>query len=258
MTSPLPRPAVVSPNDSVWEPMPDPGVSMRVPVNRERVGCRNLDQRIFSYQPGAAHKVIHTRSEDVSYVVGGTGQALIGQATVPLLPGTGFLSPPGIPYHISNTADQPLVVVSVLAPQPGATEELAAAEVDGSPSLSVHEGDQELIPAGSDESRGFTDRSFKVLIDPSHGSRYVTQFRGWIEMSRAPEHTHTYEEVVYILGGNGIVHLDDGEHPIGAGSSVYLPPGAVHCLENRQDQPLELLGVFCPAGSPAARQDLEA
>src|SRR5206468_3946456 len=104
--------------------------------------------------------------------------------------------------------------------------------------------EQDPLPAGD-------DRSFKLLIDPRFGCRNVTQFLGSIERSRAPFHTHTYEEVIYILGGEGFVHVDDRRVGIRAGTSIFLPPGVPHCLENASEGTLTLLGVFSPAGSPA-------
>ncbi|MEK7277930.1 MAG: cupin domain-containing protein [Chloroflexota bacterium] len=94
------------------------------------------------------------------------------------------------------------------------------------------------------------------MIDPRYGCKYLTQFVGFIEKSRAPYHTHTYEEVIYILGGRGIVHIEDGDFPIRAGSSIYLSPGTSHCLENAGAETLRLLGVFCPAGSPADKKTM--
>jgi mannose-6-phosphate isomerase-like protein (cupin superfamily) len=121
----------------------------------------------------------------------------------------------------------------------------AVAEVGA---VTVHERDQPSLPAGD-------DRTFRLLIDPRSGCRNVTQFLGTIRRSRAPAHTHTYEEVIYILAGAGIVHVDDRAVPIEAGCSVFLPPGVPHCLENVAAEPLRLLGVFSPAGSPADKRE---
>ena len=41
---------------------------------------------------------------------------------------------------------------------------------------------------------------------------------------------------------------------IGPGTSIYLPPLQPHCLENTGAESLQVLGVFHPAGSPAAKQ----
>jgi mannose-6-phosphate isomerase-like protein (cupin superfamily) len=81
----------------------------------------------------------------------------------------------------------------------------------------------------------------------------ITHFAGLIPPGRAPEHQHTYDEVVHVLAGIGMVHLASGDTEIGPGTSIYLPPHQPHCLENTGTQPLQVLGVFYPAGSPAAK-----
>ena len=57
-----------------------------------------------------------------------------------------------------------------------------------------------------------------------------------------------------MLDGRGTVHLSDTTAEIGPGTSIYLPPYQPHCLENTGSDLLEVLGVFHPAGSPAAKQ----
>ena len=67
---------------------------------------------------------------------------------------------------------------------------------------------------------------------------------------------HTYDEVIYILEGEGVVHHGNLQTKIKKGSSIYLPPGTIHRLENKnKDVELQLLGVFCPAGSPADKDE---
>jgi len=67
-------------------------------------------------------------------------------------------------------------------------------------------------------------------------------------------HSHVYDEVVYVLEGEGILHLDgDGSTPIGPGSCIHLPPFREHSLENVGDTPMRVLGVFHPSGDPASR-----
>ena len=95
------------------------------------------------------------------------------------------------------------------------------------------------------------DREFRVLL--SEGLT-ITQFAGLIPPGRAPAHHHTYDEVVHVLAGRGVVHLSGTTAEIGPGTSIYLPPYQPHCLENTGSGPLEVLGVFYPAGSPAAKQ----
>jgi len=122
-------------------------------------------------------------------------------------------------------------------------------EAYGIPPRTLSEDDQLPIPAGD-------DRSFKILVDPRLGAEHATQFVGFIRKSKAPPHTHIYEEAIYILEGEGIVHIGEDRHePIRPGTSIFLPPGTPHCLENRGEQTLKLLGVFSPPGSPANKAE---
>jgi mannose-6-phosphate isomerase-like protein (cupin superfamily) len=109
----------------------------------------------------------------------------------------------------------------------------------------VRLADRETVPTG--------DRWYRVLVDEEVGSTRVTQFVGAIPPGRAPDHFHHYEEVLVILRGSGRMWAGDTQAPISAGSCIYLPKGQVHCVENTGNDELRLLGVFYPAGSPAAR-----
>jgi quercetin dioxygenase-like cupin family protein len=79
----------------------------------------------------------------------------------------------------------------------------------------------------------------------------ATQFIGLVPPGRAPDHFHTYDEVIYILDGRGMLYAAGEEAELQPGSCVHLPARLVHSLANRGDTELRLLGVFRPAGSPA-------
>ena len=93
-----------------------------------------------------------------------------------------------------------------------------------------------------------------MVFGPGRGCAAATQFVGEIPPGRAPVHSHTYDEVVLILAGTGIAHVNGAQHPVAAGTCVYLPPGQQHCLENTGRDTLLVLGVFQPGGSPAAKK----
>jgi mannose-6-phosphate isomerase-like protein (cupin superfamily) len=95
------------------------------------------------------------------------------------------------------------------------------------------------------------DREFRVLLSSGLA---ITQFAGLIPPGRAPAHQHSYDEIVHVLAGHGVVHLSGRRAEIGPGTSIYLPRYQPHCLENTGSGPIEVLGVFYPAGSPAAKQ----
>jgi quercetin dioxygenase-like cupin family protein len=97
-----------------------------------------------------------------------------------------------------------------------------------------------------------TERWFRVLADPTTGLRSATQFVGYIPTARAPEHFHTYDEVIYILDGEGAFRAGGATRPVAAGSCIDLPARTVHCLENTGQDVMRLVAVFRPAGSPAA------
>jgi quercetin dioxygenase-like cupin family protein len=107
----------------------------------------------------------------------------------------------------------------------------------------VYESERETIPV--------RDRQFKYLVNSDVGCRRITQFIGVIPPGRAPMHYHAYEEAIYILEGRGRVHTDDGNAEFETGTSIYLPRGIRHSLENTGSKNIRLLGVFHPSGSPA-------
>ena len=95
-------------------------------------------------------------------------------------------------------------------------------------------------------------RSFQVLFDAGNGSTRATLFVGYVPPGRAPWHFHQYDEIVFICRGTGRLLLTGQEAEVGDGSAFRLRPREVHILENLGDDDLILLGLFTPAGSPAA------
>ena len=96
------------------------------------------------------------------------------------------------------------------------------------------------------------EREFRIVADPRYGLRSATHFVGYIPTARAPEHFHAYDEVIYVLDGQGAFHAEGSERPLTRGSCIQLPARTVHCLENTGDQVMRVVAVFRPAGSPAA------
>ena len=241
---------VTSEASSPCHPITGGSGTVRVTIDRG-VGCENLIQRVFRFRPGRSPEMRNESSEEVFYVISGNGHAMVGGKRHPLGPGTALFVPPGWPYTIENSGHEELPLLSILSPQPGRPAGLQTeAELRPDELLTVVEDAEEPVPAGD-------DRVFKLLIDRRYGCRNLTQFVGTIRPGRAPAHTHTYEEVVYILDGAGIAHVGDASQAIETGSCIYLPPGMPHCLENSGSRALRLLEVFCPAGSPAAKREVD-
>ena len=107
--------------------------------------------------------------------------------------------------------------------------------------------------ADREELRADDNRTFRYLVNEDAGCFAVTQFLGVVQPCRAPDHSHSYDEVGYIVEGRGFVHVDGESIPIGPGSCFHLSPGRVHCVENVGPGVMRILGVFYPAGDPASR-----
>ena len=96
-------------------------------------------------------------------------------------------------------------------------------------------------------------RSFQVLQGPHNGSTRATTFVGYIPPGRAPWHYHLYDEIVWVLRGEGRLHVGEAVESLAPGAAFRLHPREVHIVENTD--PVEehaVLGIFTPAGSPSA------
>jgi len=211
-----------------------PGVTAREMLG-DADGCRGLHQRRLSLAGGSVVTGVAGGRGEAWYVIRGSGTLdAKGHETATLAPGTAVWLRDSLRYECRASADLEVVAVAVQA----------GAEAGG-PGMRVV-----TLDACEPERTG--DREFRVLL--SEGLAF-TQFAGLIPPGRAPEHHHTYDEVVHVLAGHGVVHLSGTAAEIGPGTSVYLPPYQPHCLENTGRDLLQVLGVFYPAGSPAAKHE---
>jgi quercetin dioxygenase-like cupin family protein len=96
-------------------------------------------------------------------------------------------------------------------------------------------------------------RSFQVLFGPHNGSTRATLFVGYIPPGRAPWHYHLYDEIVWVLRGDGRLYVGDAIEPLAPGCAFRLHAREVHVVENTQSaEELAVVGIFTPAGSPSA------
>jgi oxalate decarboxylase/phosphoglucose isomerase-like protein (cupin superfamily) len=57
------------------------------------------------------------------------------------------------------------------------------------------------------------------------------------------------EEILYVLSGEGMQMLDDGEpFPVKAGDTIYVPTAVFHSTLNTGWTPLRLLALYNPGG----------
>ena len=218
----------------------------RIPISKA-MGARDIAQTVSLYDEGLSPARRNPTAEEVLYVASGEGACLIDGHRYPLTPGTAVYVPPAAVCQVES-ADQ-LLIIGVRCPEDDAemAEAVSALPLDTKPLRTVREEDQKVIPTG--------DRTFRLLINQAAGAQRVTQFIGVIPPGRAGMHHHTYEEAIYILEGEGRVWTEAGSATFAKGSSIYLPRGVSHSLENTGATNIRLLGVVHPSGSPATRYD---
>jgi len=215
-------------------------------VISQNSGAQHINQTVNDYAPGLSPAVVNPNAEEVLYVVSGQGKCFVNGFGYPLNSGTAIFIPPGATCNIENTGAETLRIVSSCCPEDPERhifDALPAGNSGEPPQLLVHENHREDIRAGQ-------DRLFRYLVYRDLGCKQVTQFAGWIPQSKAPVHFHTYEEVIFILEGVGVVHTDDASCEFEPGSSIYFPIGVRHCVENPGATTIKLLGTFYPSGSP--------
>jgi mannose-6-phosphate isomerase-like protein (cupin superfamily) len=203
-------------------------------------GAKAISLRVLEFGPGTSPVLSNRESDEVLYVLDGSCTAVIGEDEYELGPDTGVYLRPGETLRVENNGTG---VVQFISSQSPAEPVKSRSELHPIVKLS----DRRALPTA--------DRWYRVLVDDEIGSEQVTQFVGSIPPGRAPDHFHEYEEVLFILRGEGRMWAGETNTPIGVGSCIYLPRGQVHCVENTGSGELRLLGVFYPAGSPAVRYE---
>jgi mannose-6-phosphate isomerase-like protein (cupin superfamily) len=227
----------------------------RMPISRA-MGARDIAQYVSRYSEGVSSARRNPVGEEVIYIINGSGTCFIDGYSYPIEAGTAVYIPPGSVYQFENLDERgrgvsDIETVSVCCPEDEDAQvgiaPIARTPHDTRPFRTVRESDREVIPTG--------DRTFRLLVNQDLGAARVTQFSGIIPHGRAPMHHHTYEEAIYIIEGQGLAWTKEGNAPFRSGSSIYLPRGVSHCLENTGASDIRLLGVFHPSGSPAVRYD---
>jgi mannose-6-phosphate isomerase-like protein (cupin superfamily) len=189
-----------------------------------------FQQRLLRFD-GRGDKRRDDERDEVLYVLEGTAVATVGGERQELGPGTGVFIARGTPWQVESADGLRLLSVLIEDPLPASASHAVIASGERGPAT-----------AG---------REFTLLAHPENGCESVTQFRGYIPVGRAPDHFHRYDEVVFILAGEGAFHVDGESADLRPGSCIHLPAGLIHCLENRGPGEMQVLGVFRPAGSPA-------
>jgi mannose-6-phosphate isomerase-like protein (cupin superfamily) len=233
-------------------------------------GARAISLRVMEFAPGLSPGIRNDDCDEILYFLDGWARAdgnevsttrvsgwvnlLIDGRSHEVGPDTGIYIRPGETFAIDNRGPASVILVSSQCPDPDRVPEFVPPLTAPSPD-SAPPKDPPLVRLANRPAQPTADRWYRVLVDDEVGSTQVTQFVGSIPPGRAPDHFHNYEEVLFILKGEGRIWAGDTNTPIAPGSCIYLPKGQVHCVENTGKDKLRLLGVFYPAGSPSVRYD---
>jgi mannose-6-phosphate isomerase-like protein (cupin superfamily) len=193
--------------------------------------CPEFEQRLLRLDAPQDGIRCEDERDEALYVLDGTGRITVGGETHDLVEGEAMFVARGTAWSVDE-ADG-LRILSVLVEDPLSADATHAV---------IHTGERGVATAG---------REFELFAHPGNGCASVTQFVGHIPPGRAPDHFHRYDEVGYILAGEGTFYVGDESAPLRSGSCFHLPARLVHSLENFGPGEMLVLGVFRPAGSPA-------
>ena len=85
------------------------------PANSE-IKRQSLAEAIV--QPGESTDLhIHRNSEEIYYVLSGTGSMFHGGESRTIAPGDAVANPPGVPHKVINDGDEPLVFLCMCVPR---------------------------------------------------------------------------------------------------------------------------------------------
>ena len=229
---------VIDERDVAVQTRQDDTASTRVAIDAS-CGCERLEQLVIRFRPGRSQERVLEARQEVLYVAAGEGTLHVDGGQHALEPEMGVYLAPGDRWSVENPGPEDLFAVSVTAPYESHGR-------DGGHGVTVRYADRPALPASP-------NREFRYLVNQDIGCPDVTQFVGIIPPGRAGMHSHVYDEVVFVIEGEGVLHLGGGHTPIRTGSCIHLPPLVEHCLENTGTNEMRVLGVFYPQGDPASR-----
>lgn len=115
--------------------------------------------------------------------------------------------------------------------------------------------DPQTIPTAT-----FNWGAIKWLVAPEHTPGATITFGEVVLLPGQGHERHnhpTSEEILYVLSGEGLQTIDDGEpFPVKPGDTIYIPTALFHSTLNTGWTPLRLLAIYNPAGPEKVLEDL--
>ena len=66
----------------------------------------------------------------------------------------------------------------------------------------------------------------------------------------AADLSHSVEELAFVVGGSGVIRLEDGQLKVHAGQALFIPARVWHTVVNDEDEDLVMVFSFPSPGYP--------
>ena len=86
----------------------------------------------------------------------------------------------------------------------------------------------------------------KLLIDAKITDSCNVKLVSFSPGARLKFHTHTFEQILYITEGRGIVATREKEHIVTPGTVVFIPPGEIHWHGATEDSLFSHIAISKP------------
>jgi len=224
------------------------GIETRITIDRS-CGCQALVQSVVSSDRAPRQRSAMAGHEQSLFVLSGTATLYLdGHGHHELEPDSAAYIASGESYSIENDGPEPLVALIVDAPTPDDADRPSSANRR----VTVNFATQPDLEAGigARSACSSTPNVGCSGFHPVHG-RDPGRPR-----ARSQPHLTTRSST-WSPAMASCTWVARRARSVRAPAST-LPPLHLHCLENAGDGPMRVLGVFQPAGSPAARYAEEA
>lgn len=204
--------------------------------------------------PGGEFPLHRQPQAETLWFLSGIAQLRLGARRVEVEPNSAAYFPAGAPHAIRAVGPEPLVYLYTYA-----TEKLGQ-EIEPQP-VTENEANQVDI-MNLPNTRWAVREDFEpwVNCEPSKGDGLRVRFLFDEERGEHPEmqvgigaigpdihytlHYHAMPEIYYVLGGDGLITLDDDEVEVSQDDVLYLPANIVHGADNFGEVPLRLYYIY--------------